>query len=150
MFEIDKNKNYNKGILSYSRKSNEFYSDPILNSDITFLVGYINIGFDSENNEATQIWGVHHDFNWIKKKLEAPEFYKGKVILIDEIDPGDSVRIKEADNWKTHFDKNSGWIRFGNTENITDISYVEFYSSTVMGIDGNGNITELWLHPECL
>lgn len=147
MFKIIELKSYIQGKLFYLESSHEFLSEPSINSDITILVGYIYIGFDSESREATQIWGFLHDFNWKLSELALPKFIKGKVILNEEIDSGDSKRIAVANSWETDYDKNSGWLRFGGINNSAKINYVEFFSDTIMGIDENKNIVELWLHP---
>lgn len=147
MFEILKTKIANQGQLLYTEKSHEFKSKPSINSDITILLGYIYIGFNSENNEATQIWGFHHNFNWKQKSLNPPKFVQGKVILKIDLNPGDSKRIVEANLWKTEYDKNNGWIRFGELGDSYNNNYVEIFSNTLVGIDNNGCITDLWLNP---
>ncbi|WP_209041165.1 hypothetical protein [Lactiplantibacillus pentosus] len=48
---------------------------------------------------------------------------------------------------QTHYDISNGWLRFGGENNSLKSSYVEFFPGTIMGIDDDGNITELWLHP---
>ncbi|PZL75101.1 hypothetical protein CI088_03915 [Enterococcus plantarum] len=147
MFKIIESKIDTQGKLIYLESSHEFISEPSINSDITILVGYIYIGFDSENNESTQVWGFHHNFNWKSSDLTPPKATKGKVVLNGDINSGDSKRITGANSWKTVYDKSSGWVRFGGENNSLKISYVEFFPYTIMGIDENGDITELWLKP---
>lgn len=147
MLIFDMNSTYNVGSLMYSEETHEFASIPHMNSDIIFLVGYINIGFDSETKEATQIWGFHHNFNWEKKVLNIPKITKGVVRLNTEIESGDSIRIKEADSWKTYYDSHSGWVRFGNNNNFFNDLCIEFFANTVMEIDKKGNLIALWLKP---
>ncbi|EAH3831974.1 hypothetical protein JQ657_002704 [Listeria monocytogenes] len=148
MFKIIESKIKSQGQLSYFKDSHEFISEPRINSDTTILVGYIYIGFDSEYNESTQIWGFHHDFNWKSSKLTPPKFIQGKIILNeDDINPGDSKRIGAANSWETIYDESSGWLRFGGVNNSVETCYVEFFPNTIMGIDENGEIMELWLCP---
>lgn len=147
MFKIIESKIDTQGKLIYIESSHEFESEPSINSDITVLVGYIYIGFDSENNESTQVWGFHHNFNWKSSDLKPPKAIQGKVGLIGDINSGDSKRIAGANSWETDYDKSSGWLRFGGENNSLKISYVEFFPYTIMGIDENGDITELWLRP---
>ncbi|WP_346401573.1 tRNA lysidine(34) synthetase TilS, partial [Listeria monocytogenes] len=95
--------------------------------------GYIYIGFDSEYNESTQIWGFHHDFNWKLSKLTPPKFIQGKIILNeDDINPGESKRIGAANSWETIYDESSGWLRFGGVNNSVETCYVEFFPNTIM------------------
>lgn len=147
MFKIIESTIDTQGKLIYLESSHEFVSEPSINSDITILVGYIYIGFDSENNESTQVWGFHHNFNWKSRDLTPPKAIQGKVVLNGDINSGDSKRIPGANSWETDYDKNSGWLRFGGENNSLKISYIEFFPHTIMGIDENGNITELWLQP---
>ena len=76
-----------------------------------------------------------------------PKDHQGKVVLDEDINPGDSKRITDANSWKTDYDISNGWLRFGGENNSLKRSYVEFFPGTIMGIDDDGNITELWLHP---
>ncbi|HAB0628346.1 TPA_asm: hypothetical protein GIO12_09490, partial [Listeria monocytogenes] len=81
-------------------------------------------------------------------KLTPPKFIQGKIILNeDDINPGDSKRIGAANSWETIYDESSGWLRFGGVNNSVETCYVEFFPNTIMGIDENGEITELWLCP---
>jgi hypothetical protein len=148
MLLINQNNHLHQGVLTYLEKNHEFDSNPKINSDITLLVGYINIGFDSETKKATQIWGFHHNFNWINKKLNQPLLSKGEIKLDIDIAPGDSKRIKEATNWHTSYDSTNGWIKFGNDLDTSKAHNIEFFTNTVMSIDDNGKIVALWLKPE--
>lgn len=147
MFEFDIINTDITGELIYNEQEKEFGSNPQINSDIIFLAGYINIGFDSETQKATQIWGFHHNFNWEEKTLNAPPINKGIVKLNIDVDSGDSIRIKEADSWRTYQDKNSGWIRFGDINNSANNMYIEFFKNTVMEINKDGSLVALWLRP---
>jgi len=118
--------NNNGGKLVYVKESHSLMSVPKINSDITLLLAYINIGFDSETMTATQVWGFHHDFNWIKRELSPPSYVKGKLSLDIELEGRDSKRISSANNWKTYQDEKSGCICFGNPETTGD--YIEFFS----------------------
>ena len=73
MFKINSIARGNMGKLTYNKESKEFDTSPNINSDITILVAYINIGFDSDTMVATQIWGIHHDFNWIETEVNSPK-----------------------------------------------------------------------------
>lgn len=147
MFIVDETKECIKGNLVYNKKTNEFVSIPNINSDIIFLVGYINIGFDSETNEATEIWGYHHDFNWENTKIGIPKIISGALKLGIEVEPGDSIRIRESSIWKTYFDSQSGWVKFGTDVENTDNIFVEFFTNTVAEIDGQGNLVSLLMKP---
>ncbi|ALS37500.1 hypothetical protein ABID30_001472 [Enterococcus rotai] len=147
MFITDTSGNFKTGNLFYNKETHEFISTPSLNSDITFLVGYINIGFDSETKTATQVWGFHHDFNWMEKRIDLPEIVKGTIELNSDVKPGESIRIKESSSWKTYFDNESGWVRFGLDKDFSETTLVEFFTDTVAEIDEAGNLVSLLLKP---
>ncbi|RYL87037.1 hypothetical protein [Sporolactobacillus sp. THM19-2] len=148
MLLFNQNNHSHQGVLTYLEENHEFDSNPKINSDITLLVGYINIGFDSETKKATQIWGFHHNFNWINKKLNQPLFSRGEIKLDIEIAPGDSKKVKEATNWHTFYDSANGWIKFGNDLDTSKTHNIEFFTNTVMSIDNDRRIAALWLKPE--
>lgn len=147
MIRTIKNSYYNQGHLYYSIDNHEFNSTPDINSDITLVIAYIQIGFDSETKNATQIWGFHHNFNWIEQELTIPIFSKGEVKLDIELEPGDSKRIKDIDKWNTYYDRKSGWIKIGPNSGSNANQNIEFFTNTVISIDENGEINSLWLRP---
>ena len=147
MFKINSIARGNMGKLTYNKESKEFDTRPNINSDITILVAYINIGFDSDTMVATQIWGIHHDFNWIETEVNSPKIVEGSLQLDIDVEAGTSKRIEEANSWKTYYDSKSGWIKFGMEENESRGFCVEVSSGTILEVDKNGNLVALWLHP---
>ncbi|GGB56541.1 hypothetical protein F3157_10100 [Virgibacillus dakarensis] len=136
------------GQLTYSKESNEFQSAPEANSDIILLLGYINIRFNSETETATQVWGFHHNFNWIERKIVSPNASKGILRLNLDLDPGDTKRLNQPNEWNTYYDRESGWICFGNPENSSRDNSVEFFTNTIVTLSNTGEIESLWLKPE--
>ncbi|BBM21285.1 30S ribosomal protein S2 [Lactiplantibacillus plantarum] len=129
MFEVIESKINTFGRLIYLESSHEFVSEPSVNSDITILVGYIYIGFDSENSESTQVWGFHHNFNWKSSILIPPKAHQGKVVLDEDINPGDSKRITDANSWKTDYDISNGWLRFGEKITLLKVVMWNFFQA---------------------
>ncbi|WP_272029908.1 hypothetical protein [Oceanobacillus kimchii] len=147
MFVYRENRDINEGILTYNESDKTINSIPKINSDITFLIKYINIGFDSESKKATQVWGYHHNFNWISQNLILPEVTCGEVIINKSVDPGDSIRIPEAESWESYIDFNTDWLRIGSAQGI-GVRHIEFFTNTVLSIDYEGEIVGIWLKPE--
>ena len=135
--------------LLYNSETNEFYSEPLIESDIVFLAAYLSIGFSSLTNQSTQIWGYHHKDMWKQKDLCFPEANLGKLILKKGLaDGGDTIRLKQVENWETFYDKKKDIVYFGSTEHQNDIKYVKIFSRSIVGLDKGGEIQELWLQPE--
>ena len=152
MFKIKlSNQIEEKGELFYNHGTNEFHSEPSEESDITFLVAYITIGFSSLNNQSTQIWGYHNSGMWEEKQLSMPQADWGKLVIEDSsIEGGDTIRLPQAEEWETYFDKKENIVYFGNPNMRQAVQYVKIFSGTVVGIDKQGEIQELWLQPKIL
>lgn len=120
---------------------------PNLNSDVVMLVAYINIGFDSDNMYANQIWGFSPKDSWVKTNLTLPKFYKSGVVKIrGNLDPG-TWRLDKKKQWKTFFDRTSGWLCIGNPKLKPSIAFIEFAIDSIMAIDENHELHALWVKP---
>ncbi|HEL0656564.1 TPA: hypothetical protein TUW49_001877 [Streptococcus equi subsp. zooepidemicus] len=148
MFNIKKNSDTISGKVAYSTEGQEIKVQPSINSDITFLIAYLQLGFDSENMLSTQISGYLPYFNWEAACLAKPLAVKGRILLCrSDIEPGDSVRIPNVEYWKIQYDNASGWLRYGNVTDLRGITYVEIFQNELVGLNSDGHIEEIWLKP---
>ena len=126
--------------------SGEFDCFPNLNTDIIILIQYLNIGFDSQDNRAKQIWGLNHYKSWISKKLMVPESQKGELYISGDFNPGDSKRLNNYKNG-TYFDPESGWVCVGDDQILGECDNIEFLKNVIATIK-DGSLKALWIHPE--
>ena len=142
-FRIDESIELKEKII-YS-ESGEFDCFPNMNTDIIVLIQYLNIGFDSQDNSAKQIWGLNHKASWITKRLRTPESRKGKLYVSEDINSGDSKRLSKFGK-ETYFDPESGWICMGKYQNIGKYDNVEFLKNVIASL-GDGELKALWINP---
>ena len=148
MFEIDFSDNAGEGLLCYYPNNHEFRSIPNEESDIIFSIAYLYLGFSSVDNKSTQIWGYHNNTTWIDSSLYLPKARNGKLKITSlHIEGGDSIRLKQSDNWVTLFDNKKSIVYFGDTGNFQNIQYVKIFPGTIIGLNLDGDIIEIWLHP---
>lgn len=145
-FEVVSNTRCFSGKVIYCGNEDSFDFIPRRNSDITLIVGYLNIGFDSEGMYANQVWGFSPDDSWINKDLDVPVFKKGKLTLKGNFRPGLSWRIDKDNMWKSYFDKKTGWYCIGNTVTDNEDIGVEF-ASNIISVVNNKKLKAIWLKP---
>lgn len=134
------------GELTYIRNENSFDFKPSKNSDITLMIGYIYLGIDSGTMLAQQIWGYSSKLSWGEKKLKIPTYFKGELLLEEEIEAGMSKRLVESGRWQTSYDKGTGWVCIGNECISQNEVAVEFAKNTIGVLDG-GTLKSIWLRP---
>lgn len=137
------------GELIYIRGEHSFDFKPSRNSDITLMIGYIYLGIDSETMSVQQIWGYSSNFSWIEKELKVPAYFKGELILNEELEGGISKRLIESDEWQTSYDRNTGWVCIGNEFIEQNEIAVEFAKNTIAVLD-RGILKAIWLRPKLL
>jgi hypothetical protein len=146
-FKIIKDIEPIKGKLLYIKDEYSFDFEPNLSANFSLLIGYLNITFDNTTNLVRQIWGCHPDTNWENKTLEVPPYLKGGLCVMDEdIDAGSNIRLIEAGEWKTYFDKHQGWICIGTHIYSNNMEAVEFATNCIIVLE-NQKIISLWLKP---
>jgi len=145
-FDINENVKPIVGQLFYRKEEHSFDFQPGQSSDISIMIGYINIGFDSESMCAKEVWGYHPISNWINESLSPPKSNMGGLLLNEIIEPGLSVRIIEFEEMKTFYDKNSGWICIGDKSISVLDKPVEFAYDTIVVLK-NFKIKSIWLKP---
>lgn len=136
--------------IIYRDEEYSFDSEPSLNSDITLVVGdYLQLGIESTDMAARDIWGSCAHISWKKTVLNPPTYKKGKLILIDNIEPGGpAIQINGSETWGSKFDCNNGWFCIGNERNLPEDSAVEFAINIVSVIDKDSHLKALWWKPK--
>jgi len=136
-----------EGKIVYRNSENSFDIEPIINTDISVLIGNLNIGIDSENFLIQQIWGYHPYSNWIKTELELPISKKGILKLITKVEPGTTKRLESTLEWNTYFDEKTGWVCIGNKVLIINDNSIEILRNGIIVLAKNKMIKALWLKP---
>lgn len=147
-FEIIYSNKVIEGKLLYRNNENSFDIEPTINTDINILIGYLNIGIDSETFFVQQIWGYHPFGNWIKRKLEIPNSKKGIIKLITKIEPGTTKRLEGTFEWNTYFDEMTGWVCIGDKTFDNYDNAIEIITNCIIILNKNGIIKALWLNPD--
>lgn len=130
--------NINDGNLDFTTK---------LNSDISLLVGYINVGFDSISMTANQIWGLTPRESWNERKLIIPSnIYKGQLKLLGDYNSG-TWRIDKEKPWITYFDSSQNLLCFGDIINNNDDKCIEFLDNVFAVINDKKQLKSLWIKP---
>lgn len=135
------------GQVNYDSKDGNLNFSPELNSDISLLVSYITIGFDSIMMIANQVWGVTPKESWHEKKLELPSnIHKGKLELEGDYDSG-TWRLDKKKMWLTHYDSEQNWLCFGEFETNGSDKCIEFLTNVVAVLDNEQHLKALWIKP---
>ncbi len=136
------------GQLFYLEDEHSFDYKPYTNADIVILVGFLNLGFDSETMRAKSVFGYSNSRGWKKINLDVPTYSSGELILnhYKSSVSGVSKRIRGSEKWETFYDEKKGWICIGNCEIISDVDSVEFLKDSVV-VCKSGEIVSLWLKP---
>lgn len=113
-FICDTTKSSCNGKVIYNIIEKSFDFIPYRNTDIIMLIGYIQLGFDSETFEFQQLWGLSPYEKWDEGNVRVPEATQGKLYFSDDLLPGMTYRVVEADNWKNIYDTSVGWFYYGN------------------------------------
>lgn len=146
-FKANNTNKIHSGSLIYCREENSFDFVPSNNADILLLVGYLQIGVDSETMTVQQVWGFQPFESWIKKTLNVPNFIAGELMVEGDIVPGMSYRIEGSENWIAQFDSKSGWVCIGESEKVESASFIKFADNTIAVIN-EGKLKALWLKPK--
>lgn len=136
------------GQTTYNSEDGNLDFIPILNSDISLLISYINIGFDSIQMTANQVWGFTPKESWHKKNLILPSnIQKGKIELDGDFESG-TWRLDKKEMWLTYYDSEQNWLCFGDFTNDSSDKCVEFLDNVVAVIDSDQHLKSLWIKLE--
>ena len=130
-FQVIRHKEIQKGEVIYVDSEKSFDFKPLLNSDISIVFGYLNLGIDSETMQAQQVWGFSPKESWQYKNIEVPKHIKGNLKLVGEYEPGLSWRVDTNKPWKSYFDNKSGWYCIGSYNLDNECVCVEFCTDTI-------------------
>jgi hypothetical protein len=149
-FIIDLTKSKVKGTFFYIPNDYAFDFEPIQAIEITLVFDYLQLEFDSESMEAKQIWGFNSYLGWINKKLTNPKASGGALILEGAKGaaetPWKAIEIIGHNQWNTYYDKDSGWICFGDFNTTKSDQPVEF-ANGIIAVISNGTIKAFWFKP---
>jgi hypothetical protein len=145
-FSIKRNCSEHIGKPYYIYEDYSFDYDPLLSSDATVLVEYIQLAVDTCRNQVKYIFGYHPNVHWISMNLAIPKYINGNLFVEGEIETGDNIRIVQIGAWKTYFDENSGWVCVGDPSFTEQDMAVKFATDTISVIR-EGLLRSLWVKP---
>ena len=141
------------GTLFYITNDYAFDFDPLQSVDIILVFDYLQVEFDSGSKLAKQIWGFNPYRGWLNKQLKVPQAYEGGLLIKGTKDieiaietPGKGIKIIGHNQWKTYYDKDSGWICFGDFNTSKMEKAVEF-ADGIVAVVSNDKIKAFWLKP---
>lgn len=140
-------KKSSKGQVFYNPVEKGFDTIPDVKSDITLLISYVNIGFDSDDMCSNQIFGLSPAYSWIRQKLLVPEnFTRCALKLNEDFDYG-TWRLDRGNEWKTYYDSDSGWICIGNPIKKGQTININFLDNAIAVLNLQGELQSLWMKP---
>jgi hypothetical protein len=148
-FKIRYDGNIFQSEVIYRDYEYSFDCEPNNGGDITLVIGdYIQLKIWSSNMMTSCVYGLSGYHSWKKIILNPPTYKKGRLILMNYLEPGAAVHMKESATWESKFDYNNGWFCIGNDSTSEDDSSVEFTINTVAVIDKNRYLKALWWKPK--
>jgi len=140
-------KNSSTGQVFYNPAEKGFDTLPDVKSDITLLIAYVNIGFDSDDMCSNQVFGLSPEYSWIRQKLLAPkDFSKCALKLNEDFDYG-TWRLDRGNEWKTYYDADSGWICIGTPQIKGQAININFLNNAIATLNMQGELQSLWMKP---
>lgn len=136
----------NIGSVIYFTEEHSFDFEPNLSADFSYLIGYLNLTFESERKVARQVWGLNPKNTWISKELVPPNSFQGELLAQNHLESGESERIVDVGVWKTYFDNENGWVCIGDYNHTSNDQSVEFAENTIAVINEK-KLKALWLKP---
>jgi hypothetical protein len=136
-----------QGEVNYNEVERTLDFIPKANSDITIIINYINIGFDSDTMRANQVWGFSPKESWKEKALDIPtNIHDGELILQGEYDSG-SWRIDKDEIWQTYYDVEKKWTCIGNPMIEKTSVCIEMLENVIAVLNESGQLQSLWVRP---
>lgn len=135
------------GHVFYNSEEKGFDTLPDVKSDITLLVAYVQIGFDSDDMCSNQIFGLSPAYSWKKQKLSAPtDAVKCALKLEEDFDYG-TWRLDRGNEWDYYYDSDTGWFCVGNPEIAVSSTKINFIDNAIAVLDSQGELQSLWIKP---
>ncbi len=147
-FDYDNLKNNTGNKIIYTRDEGIFDTLLNCNSDINLLIGYINIGVDSESFRVNKIWGISPMESWAKIELENLTGVEDGVLLIKDqsVESGDTVRLDRGIEWKFCYDevKNSLCIHKDIHSNLQRYKNIRIFNNVIATLSGD-DLIKIWI-----
>ncbi len=134
--------------LTYDVEDCSFDTEPSvqwINFDV--VVNKLNLTVVDEDNKIVQIWGFCGYKEWIKSNYKEPQYKKGVLKIVDNLEGGLAYGISK-DDLPMYVNVQSGWVCIGDPEKKGNA--VEFITNCVAVIDDDKEFVSLWLKPETL
>ncbi len=112
------------------------------------LIGYINIGVDSDSFQVNKIWGISPMESWIKTELENITGVEYGVLLIKDpsVESGDTVRLDRGIEWKFCYDevKNILCIYKDMHSNLQSYKSIRIFNNVIVTLSGD-DLIKIWI-----
>lgn len=149
-FKIDLAAPKTSGVLFYITEDHSFSFETTQPVDLSLVYDYVLLWIDSESMFVRDFDGFNPHEGWINKTLTVPHVIAGGLFLVDAESlletPWVAKRIIDHDTWNTYYDKDSGWICFGDYNTSETDQSVEF-ADGIVAVVSNNKIKAFWLKP---
>ncbi|MBC8536832.1 hypothetical protein [Feifania hominis] len=140
-------KNQIKNRVFYNKDEKGMDTSPEVHSDITLQIAYIQIGFQTTDMCANQVYGLSPSTSWIRKKLEAPVDVKECALKLEEdYDYGTWQLDDSASPWKSYYDSDTGWFCVGDSRPYGGWLNIKFLDNAIACLNREHELQALWIH----
>lgn len=134
-------------LLKYVTEDCSFNSEPSV-QEINFDLALNKLNLTvADENKVVQVWGFCGYGEWLKADSNVPQYRKGILKVVDDLEPGFSYGVNN-DDWPVYVNEKTGWVCVGNPEKLGQA--VEFMSNCVAVVDNSNELLSLWLKPQSL
>ena len=133
--------------IHYSVTERSFEYDSISKADIFFLISYLELGFDSDDNLLKSISGLSFQESWKECKLCEPQGEEGTIRLIKECESGKTYRLDKNVIWDSYYDNTTGWFCLGEPMVEQTYKTIKVFNNAYIMLDDSGEIKSLWIKP---
>lgn len=146
-FSIEYTNSVEQKELMYYMNDCSFNTEPTLNqSNLDIVINKLYLTSIDEDNKIVEVWGFCPYKGWIKSKIQVPEYNKGILRVLDNLEYGvGSYRVAD---WPVYRNKKTGWVCLGEPNGKGNA--VEFMTNCVAVIGFDGDFVALWLKPQFL
>ncbi|MBR4790143.1 MAG: hypothetical protein IK024_04535 [Treponema sp.] len=133
--------------IHYSVTDQSFVYDSTSEADIFFLISYLELGFDSDDNLLKSISGLSFQKSWKERKLYEPQGLEGTLLLKKECESGKIYRLDKNTIWDSYYDKTKGWFCLGEPVVKQTYKTIKVFNNAYVILDNFGEIKSLWIKP---
>ncbi|MFD6155197.1 hypothetical protein ACFWF7_16045 [Nocardia sp. NPDC060256] len=114
----------------------------------SLVIQYLQLEIDIESGRALHIWGLHYQPNWSDAEVRPQDVESAVVTVRAEppLIPGVSIGLDEGIDWKTEYDRRTGWVRVSRYGSASTRLF-EIATGTLVGLD-HDELASVWIHPE--